>query len=158
MSRVRTAKRWRQLRTRHEAGRVGAIRRPPVLPAHVLFVADLCSYRNAVAYFTRLLGYPVRAMASVEEVITMLPLAPVDIVVVEEELDVQGLLATLRTQGRSDVLVIVVALVLTPEDTARWMQQGAFHCLPKPFDLRTYRIAVEQATAELRARWGKMAE
>ena len=119
---------------------------------HVLFVARLRSLRDAVAYFTRLLGYTVRTVDSVASALIVLRRTPVDIVVVEEEQDVPVLLMTLHAQGRSEVLVIVIALVMTTEDAARWSTMGLFHCIPKPFDLRTYRHALAHATTEIHAR------
>lgn len=148
-------RRLRAARMRDSADYAELQNRPPTAPIHVLFVARLRRFRDSVAYFTRLLGYSVRTVDSVASALTVLRRAPVDIVVVEEEQDVPLLLTTLHAQGWVDVLVIVIALVLTTEDTARWSQMGAFSCVPKPFDLRTYRSSLVQAAAEIRARRGE---
>ena len=158
MNRPRRTERRRRLRDtrmRDGADHAGFQSRPPTAPIQVLFVARLRRFRDSVAYFTRLLGYSVRTADSVASALIVLRRAPVDIVVVEEEQDVLLLLTTLQTQSRVDILVIVIALVLTTEDSTRWIQMGAFSCVPKPFDLRTYRYALAHAATALRARRGE---
>ncbi len=58
----------------------------------------------------------------------------------------------LATLGHVDVLVIPIAVVITQEDAARWRERGVFSCIPKPFDLGTYRTALLVAATEICAR------
>ena len=80
---------------------------------HVLFVARLRSLRDAVAYFTRLLGYTVRTVDSVASALIVLRRTPVDIVVVEEEQDVPVLLMTLPLMTLSLLLFLKLHLYST---------------------------------------------
>jgi DNA-binding response OmpR family regulator len=50
------------------------------------------------------------------------------------------------------VLVIVITVAVTEAEIVHGKQAGAFACVPKPFDLRACRLAVERAAAAVRAR------
>ncbi len=126
--------------------------RPLLASIRVLFVAGNRGFRDTVAYFTHLLGYTAHTADSVTSALTVLRRVPVDIMVVEEEPDVPVLVTTLATLGHVDVLVIPIAVVITQEDAARWRERGAFSCIPKPFDLGTYRTALLDAATEVCAR------
>lgn len=119
---------------------------------HVLLVATPRTFRESVAYFTRLLGLTSTAVASVATAVLVLNRIVVDMVVVDDALDVPTVLAAVQQPGRPAVLVIVITVAVTVPDLARWARIGVFACLPKPFDLRTYRQVVDRAVAVVRAR------
>jgi len=155
MNRGARSARSRQLsvaRTRRETDHAEERCRRRLASIQVLFVAGNCGFRATVAYFTHLLGYTAHTADAVTSALTVLRRVPVDIIVVEEEQDVPVLSTTLSAQGHVDVLVIPIALVITQEDIARWRERGAFSCIPKPFDLGTYRTALMVAATEMCAR------
>lgn len=140
------------IRRRREVAHIEKQYKPLLASIQVLFVARNRGFRDTVAYFTHLLGYTAHTADSVTSALTMLRRVPVDIMVVEEEPDVPVLLSTLAALGHVNVLVIPIALVITKEDAARWRERGAFSCIPKPFDLGTYRTALLVAATEICAR------
>lgn len=126
--------------------------RSPEVPVHVLFVAKPRAFRESVAYFTCLLGHAISTVASVAAALTVLTRDAVDIVVVDDDLDVPALLAAVHQAGGPEVLVLVITVAVTKAEMVRWAQAGAFACVPKPFDLRAYRLALERAVAAVRTR------
>lgn len=118
----------------------------------MLFVATPRAFRESVAYFTRLLGHTIDTVASVASALRVLRRALVDIVVVDDDLDVPALLAALHQPDGQAALVIVITVAVTEAEIVHWEQAGAFTYVPKPFDLRTYRLALERAVAAVRAR------
>jgi len=129
---------------------------PPEAPVQVLFVATPRTFRESVAYFTRLLGHPIQTVASIQSALAVLNHEEVDIVVVEEDLDALTLLAKIQRHGWHHLLVIVMAVAVTDADVSRWERAGAYACLHKPFDLRAYRHTLERAVVEVRARRATM--
>jgi DNA-binding NtrC family response regulator len=105
-----------------------------------------------MAYFTRLLGHTIDTVASVASALTVLTRDAVDIIIVDDDLDVPALLTAVQQPGGPAVLVIVITVAVTEAEIVHWEQTGAFACVPKPFDLRAYRRALERAVAAVRAR------
>lgn len=130
----------------------GRSRRSPRASIHVLFVATPRAFRESVAYFTRLLGLTIDTVASVAAALIVLTGDSVDIVVVDDELDVLTLLTAVQQLEGREVLVIVITVAVTYAELARWERMGVFACVPKPFDLRTYRLVLERAVTTVRAR------
>ena len=121
-------------------------------PIEILFVATPRSFRQSVAYFTELLGHPLRTTGSVRAALALLRQEAIDIVVIEDALDARLLLADKQQHGWNDLLVIVMTVVVTEADRHRWLTAGAYACLEKPFTLGAYRHVLEHAVEEIRRR------
>ena len=124
----------------------------PSAPVEIVFVATPRSFRQSVAYFTQLLGHPLRTTGSVRAALALLRYEAVDIVVIDDALDARLLLANRQQHGWNDLLVIVMTVVVTEADRNRWLTAGAYACLEKPFTLGAYRQAVERAVEDIRTR------
>ena len=124
----------------------------PSAPVEIVFVATPRTFRQSVAYFTQLLGHPLRTTGSVRAALALLRHEAVDIVVIDDVLDARLLLANRQQHGWNDLLVIVMTVVVTEADRDRWLTAGAYACLDKPFTLGAYRQALERAVAETRTR------
>ncbi len=124
----------------------------PSAPIEILFVATPRSFRQSVAYFTELLGHPLRTTGSVRAALALLRQEAIDIVVIEDTLDARLLLADKQQHGWNDLLVIVMTVVVTEADRDRWLRAGAYACLEKPFTLGAYRHVLERAVEEIRKR------
>ncbi|NOT57328.1 MAG: hypothetical protein HOP18_22220 [Deltaproteobacteria bacterium] len=124
--------------------------RAPQAPVHVLFVATPRAFRESVAYFTRLLGLTIDTVASVAAALIVLTREIVDIVVVDDDLEVSSVLAGVQQRSGPRVLVIVLTVAVTEAEIEQWERAGVFACVPKPFDLRTYRLVLERAVAAVR--------
>jgi DNA-binding NtrC family response regulator len=116
----------------------------------VLFVAAPRTFRDSVAYFTRLLGHPIRTTGSVRAALAVLRHEAVDIVVIDDALDARALLADIQARGWHQLRVIVMTVVVTAADRTRWITVGAYTCLEKPFALGAYRQTLERAIEEVR--------
>lgn len=125
---------------------------PPSAPVPVLFVATPRTFRESVAYFTRLLGHPIRTTGSVRAALAVLRHEAVAIVVIDDVLGAHPLLADIQARGWHHLLVIVMTVVVTAADRTRWITAGAYACLEKPFALGAYRQTLERAIEEVRAR------
>jgi DNA-binding NtrC family response regulator len=117
------------------------------LPAHILLVDDEVNIREALVTILEKKGHQVRGVATAEEGLVQLEVAPADLVITDLRMPGIGGMEFLRRLKRTwpDTEVVVMTAYGSIDTAVEAMRCGAYDYLAKPIDRERFPIVVDKA-------------
>ena len=116
-------------------------------PAHILLVDDEINIRGALVTMLEKKGHQVRGVATAEEGLMQLEVAPADLVITDLRMPGIGGMEFLRRLKRTwpDTEVVVMTAYGSIDTAVEAMRCGAYDYLAKPIDRARFPIVVDKA-------------